>query len=895
MNDRPTYAELVQVVETQQKKIADLENLFGIFPGLICIADTDGYFKYLNPEWEKTLGYSLEELLSRPFMDYMHPDDHETTRKEIEKQCHGKATFHFENRYRCKDGSYKTLEWRATPSIEGQLFAIAIDISDRKRVEQELRESEQRYRSILQTAMDGFVILDSEGHILDVNESYCRMIGYTREEMLFMRIPDIEAVETPQNTAMRIENILKTGQDRFETRHRRKNGSIIDIEVSVQYRTSEGDRMISFIRDITEMKRQQEDIRLQSLVLDQISDNVTITDLNGKIVYVNRAVSDKIGCPKEDLYGKPTTVYGECPQEGATQREIVEKTNSDGSWRGEIVNFSKDGTKRVMDCRTQIIYNTQGVPKELCGIATDITDYKLSEKFLKESEERFRALVKNASDILVIVDPDGTQRYISPAVERITGYRPEEVIGLTFDKVIHPDDMPAVMKVWNEALSRPAEIHKIAYRHIHKTRDWVYLEAIGQSFLNEPAIRGLVASVRDITERKNAEAEKAGLETRLLQAQKMEAIGLLAGGIAHDLNNMLFPITGLSEMLLDAFPADSPWQESIEQIHKSAQRGSELVKQILAFSRQSNPQKHPLRIQPILKEALLLCRATIPQQVPVTSRIESDCGMILADPVQVQQIVMNLVTNACHAVEKTGGAIHVELNEKRFQKPEQIEISLKPGRYACIMVQDTGTGIDPALVDKIFDPYFTTKEQGKGTGIGLSVVHGIIKEYGGDILVSSELGKGTTFHVYLPLLDNAVDKPTAGTVGKHPTGSESVLLIDDEQPIVRMMQMMLQKLGYRVTAFTNGPDALNEFRKDPAAFDLVISDRSMPKMSGLQLAQEVTAIRPAMPIIICTGFLDENDEEMAESIGIMGFILKPVGIGDLSRMVRNVLDETNRR
>jgi PAS domain S-box-containing protein len=651
MHDKPTYSELEQIVEVQQKRLAEIENLFGISPGLICIADTDGYFKYLNPEWEKTLGYSLEELLSKPFMDFMHPDDLETTRKEIEKQCDGKATFHFENRYRCMDASYKTLEWRSTPSIDGRLFAIAIDISDRKRVEQELRES----------------------------------------------------------------------------------------------------------------------------------------------------------------------------------------------------------------------------------------------------EERLRALVKNASDILVIIDPDGTQRYVSPPVERITGYRPDEVIGLTIDKVIHPDDMPAMMKVWNEVLSRPAEIHKIAYRHIHKTGGWVYLEAIGQSFLDEPAIRGVVGSVRDITERKKAEEEKAGLETRLLQAQKMEAIGLLAGGIAHDLNNMLFPITGLSEMLLDAFPADNPWQESIEQIHTSAQRGSELVKQILAFSRQSNPEKHPLRIQPILKEVLTLCRATIPQHIPVTSRIDANCGMISADPVQVQQIVMNLITNAYHAVEKIGGAIHLELKERRLQKAERIDKSLMTGRYACITVQDTGTGIDPALTGKIFDPYFTTKEHGKGTGIGLSVVHGIVKEYGGDIQVSSDVGKGTTFRVYLPLLEKAADKPTAGTIGKHPTGSESVLLIDDEQPIVRMVTMMLQKLGYRVTACTNGPDALNEFRKNPAAFDLVISDRSMPKMSGLQLAQEVTTLRPAMPIIICTGFLDEKDEEMAESIGVRGFLLKPVGIGDLSRMVRNVLDETNRQ
>jgi PAS domain S-box-containing protein len=631
-----------------------------------------------------------------------------------------------------------------------------------------LLESEQRYRTILQIAMDGFCIADLEGNLLEVNDSYCRMTGYGKEELLQMRISDIDILESPENTIKHINKITDKREDRFETRHRCKDGRLLEIEVSAQYMPVEGGRMIAFLHDIT--------------------------------------------------------------------------------------------------------------------------DYKHSEKALMESEERFRLLVKNTSDIIAAINPDGTQRYVSQAVERITGYRPDEVIGKSIGEVIHPDDMEEVMKVWYEALAHPSEIHKVQYRHIHKTKEWVYLEAVGQSFIDESAIRAVVVSVRDITALKHAAEEKAKLEAQLLQSQKMEAIGSLAGGIAHDLNNILFPISGLSEMLIEDFPPGSPENESLEQIYKSAQRGSDLVKQILAFSRQSNLQKLPIRIQPILKEVLKLFRATIPQNIEITSHIEPDCGMISADPTQMHQVLMNLITNAYHAVEQTGGMIHIELTERPFTKNEWFDNSIKPGRYAVVTVSDTGTGIDQMLIDRIYEPYFTTKKQGKGTGLGLSVVHGIIKEYGGDIRVYSEVGKGTVFHVYLPLLEDAHGRSVPGCSREYPTGHERILLIDDEEPIAQMIQMILERLGYLITVRTGSLEALDDFKADPLKYDLVISDRGMPKMTGMQLAGELIAIRPEIPIIICTGFTHEEDEYRAKALGIKGFLIKPVAIADLAVMVRNVLD-----
>ena len=372
----------------------------------------------------------------------------------------------------------------------------------------------------------------------------------------------------------------------------------------------------------------------------------------------------------------------------------------------------------------------------------------------------------------------------------------------------------------------------------------------------------------------------------------MESIGSLAGGIAHDLNNILFPISGLSEMLLDDIPPGSPEHESIKQIYKSAQRGGDLVKQILAFSRQSKPQKLPIKIQLILKEVLKLVRSTIPMNIEITSHIKPDCGMVSADPTQVHQIAMNLITNAYHAVERNGGTIDIELKET--EPPDETSgysIRLLAGGYACITVSDTGTGIDKTLIDKIFDPYFTTKELGKGTGLGLSVVYGIVKEHGGDIQVYSEVGKGTSFHVYLPLLTDANDSKSTVVTREYPTGRERILLVDDEEPIARVEQIMLERLGYQVTARTSSLDALAAFKANPGHFDLVISDKGMPLMTGEQLSRELILIKPGIPIIICTGFSDENDVNRAMSMGIKGFLMKPVATGDMATMVRKALDD----
>jgi len=392
-------------------------------------------------------------------------------------------------------------------------------------------------------------------------------------------------------------------------------------------------------------------------------------------------------------------------------------------------------------------------------------------------------------------------------------------------------------------------------------------------------------------ERIQIESEKTVLEAHIQQSQKMESIGTLAGGIAHDFNNILFPIVGHTEMLLLDAPEDNPFRESLNQIYTGALRASELVKQILTFSRQESGELKLMKMQPIIKEALKLIRSTIPTTIEIKQDISPACGVIKTDPTKIHQIVMNLATNAYHAMEDTGGELKVSLNEVELGTRDLINPDMAPGQYACLTVADTGAGMDKELTEKIFDPFFTTKEKGKGTGMGLSVVHGIVKAMEGAIQVYSEPGKGTEFHVYLPVVKNSSEKQVIHQM-KEPIqgGIERILLVDDEDAIITMEKLMLERLGYQVTSRTSSIEALEAFRDSPDKFNLVITDMAMSNMTGDKLSAELNKIRPDIPILLCTGFSETMSEEKAASLGINGFLLKPIVMKDLAQKIREVLD-----
>jgi signal transduction histidine kinase/ActR/RegA family two-component response regulator len=396
--------------------------------------------------------------------------------------------------------------------------------------------------------------------------------------------------------------------------------------------------------------------------------------------------------------------------------------------------------------------------------------------------------------------------------------------------------------------------------------------------------------IREVEAHRRSEEEKKGLEHQLRQAQKMEAIGTLAGGIAHDFNNILSPIIGYSEMIIDDVKENSPIKHKIEQVLMAATRAKELVRHILTFSRQTEQELMPLEIHPIIKESLTLLRASLPSTIEIKQRIDTNCGPVLADPTQIHQIVINLCTNAFHAMREKGGTLGVEMTEEDINASDCISLKLNPGSYVKISVSDTGHGIPKSILERVFEPYFTTKAPGEGTGLGLSVVHGIVKSYNGDIKIYSEPGKGTTVSIYLPCIEIGRSAPKKSASEAVSGGKEKILLVDDEEYIISMMKEMLERMGYSITAFTNSRKAFNELKADPYKFDLIITDQTMPGMTGIELAEEFMRIRPGTPIIICTGFSEILSEEKAKAIGISEYVTKPVVKGEISRAIRNALD-----
>jgi signal transduction histidine kinase/CheY-like chemotaxis protein len=380
-------------------------------------------------------------------------------------------------------------------------------------------------------------------------------------------------------------------------------------------------------------------------------------------------------------------------------------------------------------------------------------------------------------------------------------------------------------------------------------------------------------------------------ERQLQQVMKLQAIGTLAGGIAHDFNNILFPIVGYTELTMDDIPEDSQARQNLEEILKATNRAKELVQQILTFSRQGGQERKPLQVQFLIKEALKLLRATIPSTIDIEYNVDEECGHIMGDPTQIHQVVMNLCTNAYHAMQETGGTLEVALKEVDISYEKSVErVGMKVGRHLELMVKDTGHGMGAEVLERIFEPYYTTKELGKGTGLGLSVIHGIIKNHGGDISVSSQLDKGTTFTVYLPVIDD-VDieiEPVQKIIATQ--GNEHILLVDDEKQIIDIEQQILERLGYTVTPKTDSQEALKEFAALPEKFDLVITDMTMPKITGDQLARKLMDIKPEIPVILCTGYNETINEEKALAMGIDKFIMKPIVKDDLARIIRTVLD-----
>lgn len=552
-----------------------------------------------------------------------------------------------------------------------------------------------------------------------------------------------------------------------------------------------------------------------------------------------------------------------------------------------------DGVQRWILARAFPIVSEKGDIHRIAGIAADITERKNADLKIKDISRLLTKVIEGTTDAIFIKDLEGRYILVNSATCMVFGRPRDEVIGKT-DRDLFPEASVRSISAMDSKVISSGKPHIIEEKLQTSEGNTAWLTNKSPYLDDKGNIIGIIGISRNISQIKMIEQEKEQLKTRLFQAQKMESIGTLAGGIAHDFNNILSPLIGYAEMLQEDLPRNSPEQRNISKILQAALRARDLVKQILAFSQKSTHELKPVRLQPIFKEVLKLLKSSIPSTIDVKTDIDPGCGMVVADTTQIHQILMNLATNAYHAMQESGGQLKMTLKQIEIKARSSDFPELLPGKYALINVSDTGTGIKKEIMDKIFDPYFTTKETGKGTGLGLSVVQGIVKSHQGDIRISSVPGQGTQVSVLFPIL-----KEQAGTIstilsGPVEGGTERILLVDDEEMVARMETTLLERMGYQVMFRTGSNEALELFKADPDSFDLIISDMTMPNMTGVQFANEVKAIRTDIPVIICTGFSDQINESNCKELGIQGYIMKPVIKQEISRVIRDVLKKTRR-
>ncbi len=531
----------------------------------------------------------------------------------------------------------------------------------------------------------------------------------------------------------------------------------------------------------------------------------------------------------------------------------------------------------------------QDLLKEISTLKKRIIELEQLEAALRENEERYRSIIENIEDGYFEVDFSGSLIFFNEPLREIFGYPREELLGMNNRQYTSPETARRIFETFNEMYRTNIPVKILDYEIIRKDGSIRHLE-VSSSLIrdNKGAATGCRGIARDVTERNRELEEKEKLKEQLQRAQKMESIGTLAGGIAHDFNNILAAIMSSAE-LAKIKTADTKVYPYLEHILKACMRSRDLVKQILTFSRRQVQEKVPVAMTPIVKEALTLIRASIPSTVSIRQIYSIQDDTIIADPIQLHQVLINLCANAVYAMREKGGVLEVQLSQQNFTSADLLyNNELKEGPYLKLTVSDTGGGIDPSIQDKIFEPFFTTKEIGEGTGLGLSVVYGIIKEHNGYVSVESTKGKGATFTIFLPLVAAAETQERVETVSI-PGGKGNILCVDDEESISILNQEMLSSLGYNVTAFSDSSEAMDAFRANPGQFDLVITDMTMPNLTGVDLASEMMKICPGIPIILMTGFNDLINEKHAKEMGIKEFFMKPVSISDLAHAVKRII------
>jgi PAS domain S-box-containing protein len=840
----------------------------------------------VNPALLSMTGFTREEVLGDERVLFSPPELHDRVRDAYRRALGGERVVYESEAIR-RDGSRFDVEMRYLPiQYQGRphVLAVARDITERRRAEAAVRASEEQYRAIYNATADALALRDAEFRIVDVNAAYEAMTGRRRADVIGqVGLTITNESSGPDRRALHLR-ALAGEPVRIETEGLRPDGVPLVLEVRGVPVTHRGAPHVLYIgRDITARKAAEGALRASEeqyrAIFNATADALVLRDAQFRIVDVNAAYESMIGMRREEMIGL-TDLTLTRNATAVDRRRLHAEALAGKPVHFETGGLRQDGSPFVLEVRG-VPMTYRGEPHVLY-IGRDATESKLAEQALRASEEQYRAVFVASLDALVLRDESFRIVDVNPSYETMSGYTRAEVAGA--DHVVaNPREIDAAVK----ALHRRAlggEPVRMETQMIRRDGRPIEIELSGVRTMYQGRPHVLYAA-RDITARKQAEARHRELEAQLRQAQKMEAIGHLTGGIAHDFNNILTGIMGYITLAgeREAASSDAKLARHLQQAQRGATRAKELIQQMLAFSRAQKGKPRAVSLAPLAEEAVKLLGSSLPATVELRTALEQDLPAVMIDPVQVEQILLNLCINARDAMDGAG-KITVGVRLAAQGATPRCASCHKPadGRYVELAVADSGPGIAPPVLERMFEPFFSTKEVGRGSGMGLAMVHGIVHEHGGHVVVETAPGKGATFRVLLPALESGAESGA-------PRGAQDarakplrqalegrVLLVDDEQMVGEFMAELLGGWGLEVTVRRDPAEAERWLAEDPARVDLVLTDQTMPKMTGLELAQRLAALRPALPVILYSGYAENIGAEQLARSGVRALLAKPV-------------------
>ncbi len=830
------------------------------------------------------LGDEKENPVDRP-LDFATPDSARTGRfgRVVRKD---------------KSARHVLVTWDRLPPT-GRFVLSLMDMTERKQAEETLRQREEKYRNILEGIEDGYYETDLQGNLTFFNDALCRLPGYSREELMganyrqFIHPVYAAEVFTAFNT------VFKTGRPArgFSWVILCKDGSERYVETSVSLKKDASGAPTGFFginRDITERKRMEAELTRARDFIENVEDGCIEMDLQGNVTFCNSAFLKQTGYTIEEY--NALTHWGRQPSSEEGQRifDIYHQVHRTGVPAKSVEHkiLHKDGSVKIWDVSISLIRDKSGKPVGFRGIGRDVTEHKRMEETLRRSEERYRTILDEMADGYFEVDLGGHYTFVNDANCRLLGYPREELIGTSFRRQVVEEDIPLVYEIFNRIYTTGNPVRGFTYRAVHKDGSIGIGEIAAFPLRDEKGnIVGFRGIAQNITDRVRAEEEKKKLQAQLLQAQKMESVGRLAGGVAHDFNNMLNVILGRTEMAMHQADLAPSLQTHLLEIRKAAERSANMTRQLLAFARKQTIAPKVLDLNETVEATLRMLRQLMGEDIHLVWLPGTNLWPVKIDPSQVDQILANLCVNARDAITGVGTVTIETANVSVDGDYSRRHVDCVPGDYVMLAVSDNGCGMSREILDKLFEPYFTTKGVGKGTGLGLATIYGIIKQNDGFINVYSEPNQGTTFRIYLK---RHTGQSGAETEKEPPKrlyeGSETLLIVEDEPSILSLCRIVLEGYGYRVmTACTPG-EALRLAEAYRGNIDLLITDVVMPEMNGRDLALKLLALCPNIKRLFMSGYpanviarhgvLDED----------VDFIQKPFSGKELAEKVRSALD-----